>query len=477
MTTVILSVFICNYVYASYDFSVDGFYYTIISESEHTVEISKNDDVHYNGNIIIQPSVTKYGETYTVTRIGNGCFSYCEELYTINIPETIDSISYNAFFGCKSLKEINIEEKNPYFKSKDGVVFDKTMTKILHFPNMNNEIYRIPNGVKIVKSYSFVSNDNLKSLTLPSSVTIIESYAFDCQRLNKIQLSEHLEYIGDYAFSNSLIYGISLPESLKHIGEYAFNNCKNINNISFPESLMFIGKYAFNNCNNIKTIYIPKNVESLSDEGTFGICLSLERIDVDPDNQYYTSINGILYNKELTKILQCPSNNKELEWITLPKSITKICINAFNNNKNLTRIVIPAGVTIIDNDAFYNCSNLNRVTCYANNPPSTPIIEGYENDPWIGSGREKATLYVPKGSLNEYEYFSYITSQKVIKFPYSRFKEIVEMDEDTGISPSFIDNNDHIISTYNTIGVKTRSTTNGLNIIKYRNGSTKKIIK
>ena len=62
-------------------------------------------------------------------------------------------------------------------------------------------------------------------------------------------------------------------------------------------------------------------------------------------------------------------------------------------------------------------------------------------------------------------------------YPYKNFKEIIEMDDDTGITTSFIDNNDQIFSTYNTMGVKKSTTTNGLNIIKYRNGNTKKIIK
>lgn len=454
MTTLILSVFF-SISASAYDFEVDGIYYTIISDKAHTVEVSKNKDKLYTGKLSIPSSVTKYGETYTVTRIGELCFYDCDQLYYINIPETIDSICNDAFAGCSALHEINIDNNNTNFQSVDGVVFDKDLITLLHFPSAKSETYEIPEGVKIIATGSFGTNNILRSLSMPSSLIKIEEQAFYCPNLCDIQLSNSLEYIGSCAFTHCSFPSILLPESLKYIGSYAFTGC-----------------------DKLKKIYIPKNVEySGEDFDIIGSCDALEKIEVDPENKYYTSIDGILYDKALSKVIRCPQNIKDMEWITLPSSITKICRCAFHTVSSLTRIVIPESVTIIANGAFYYCNNLSRVICYAKTPPSTPVLQYSSSDPWQNSNRRSATLYVPKGCAEIYRDFNIESYFHVREYPYKYFKEIVEMDEDTGISPSYIDNNDNIISTYNIIGVKTRSTTNGINIIKYSNGTIKKIIK
>lgn len=382
----------------AYDFQLDGICYTIISEIDCTVEVSKNNDKYYSGNLVIPSQVTKYGQTYKVTRIGQNAFYGCKKLYSVTIPETVDSINSGAFVCCSAISEIKVDNNSPYFQSKDGVLFDKALTKLLHFPNAKSGNYRIPDGVPITT--------------------------------------------------------ITLPESLKHLDSGAFTGC-----------------------DRLKSIFIPKNVEYIGDKTAIGDCTSLERIEVDPENQYYTSIDGILYDKSLTKVLKCPPLIQDLEWITLPSTITYICASAFYANKSLARIVIPSGVTVIDNGAFCSCSNLSRVTCYAQTPPSTPMGQYNTSDPWEGSGRSSAILYVPKGCANAYKNFYNITYYYGDVYPYAKFKEIVEMDEETGISPGIYDDSNIEISRYNASGIQLNSATKGLNIIRMRNGNTKKIIK
>jgi len=81
----------------AYDFQLDGIYYTIISESDCIVEVSRNNDEYYSGNLTIPSQVTKYGQTYTVKRIGQNAFMDCKNLYSVTIPETVDSINSGAF--------------------------------------------------------------------------------------------------------------------------------------------------------------------------------------------------------------------------------------------------------------------------------------------------------------------------------------------------------------------------------------------
>lgn len=451
VSTLVLSVLFGNSALA-YDFQLDGIYYTIISESNKTVEVSRNKDNLYTGDLTIPSQVTKYGVTYTVTRIGDYCFLDCAKLQSVNIPETIDSICYYAFIGCSALYEINIDNKNTYFQSIDGVVFDKDLTTLLHFPSAKAETYEIPDGVKIIAKNSFTSNKLLRSLSMPSSVIKIEKSAFNCPNLIDIQLSESLEIIAEHSFSHCSFTSIILPESLKYIGRGAFMDCK------------------------LSAIFIPKNVEYISEDDAFSICSALEKIEVDPNNKYYTSIDGILYDKQISKVLRCPQNIKDMEWITLPSTITKICSCAFHEDKTLARIVIPSGVTIIDNGAFYYCSNLGRVVCYAKTPPSTPTEDYCSSDPWEYSGRNSATLYVPKGCADIYRNFYNTTYYYSRVYPYRQFKEIIEMDEETGFHLS-VDNFDEEVTRYNTLGIKIKSPQKGINIIKMSNGIIKKTIK
>lgn len=449
---VLLMLAIQNIAGFAYDFLLDGIYYTIISEEDLTVEVSYNYGTYYSGDVVIPSQVSKYGNTYTVKRIGENAFLDSERLHSVTIPETVDSIHYGAFVWCTGLTNIEVNGNNPYFQSIDGVVFNKAITKLLHFPNAKGGDYIIPDGVKSISTYAFTTNKVLRSVLMPSTLTHIENHAFGiCDNLYDVQLSSSLEYIGDDAFSSCPLDNISLPEGLKYIGNAPF---------SFT---------------NLKEIYIPKSVEYIGETSAIGYNPSLEKIDVAPDNKYYTSIDGILYDKALTRVLVCPSNI-DYRIVTLPSSITKINTCAFHTVIPLTKIVIPSGVSQIGDGAFYYCSNLSQVVCYAQTPPSTPKKESSSGDPWEYSSRSSATLYVPKGCAKAYkDYSTYDIYHRTIE-PYAVFKEIVEMDDETGMS-SYTQDYNIEISRYNISGRKIKSTTKGLSIIRMKDHTTKKVIK
>lgn len=438
-----------------YDFQQDGFYYTVISENPNYVEITTNSNDHA-GNLVIPSQVIKNEQTYIVKRIGS---LGTNTLSSLTIPSTIDSIAYGCFGGCKSLIEINVDHDNPVYCSIDGVLFNKDKSYIRYFPTAKGPKYTIPDGVRIIARGAFYKLVNLRELIIPSSVTIVESQAFSsCESLKEINFN-----------------------SLERIERDAFWYCS-FESISLPENLKYIEDVAFNYCNSLKSIYIPKSVEYIGYENSaIGYCSALEKIDVDPDNQHYSSINGILYNKEQTIVLKCPVNIQDQEWITLPSTLTRIASCAFHSNKNLARIVIPQGVKVIENGAFYYCTNLNRVTCLATTPPSTPETSGGTCDPFYESSRYRASLYVPKGCAQKYKefyntrqspYTSYPRQMKV--YPWADFKEIVEVEEETDIKTSNIDYSIEELSRYNTSGQIINSSTKGINIIKMRDGSFRK---
>ena len=111
-----------------------------------------------------------------VTRIENGTFLGCGKLTNITIPSNVTAIGKEAFRDCSSLEKVIVQGENQNYSSKDGVLFNKDKTIIIYYPNgKSGESYTIPSGVKTIAKYAFGSNEFLKSLTIPASVTTVES--------------------------------------------------------------------------------------------------------------------------------------------------------------------------------------------------------------------------------------------------------------------------------------------------------------
>ena len=120
-----------------------------------------------------------------------------------------------------------------------------------------------------------------------------------------------------------------------------------------------IGNYVFENCIGLESITIPENITNI-EHMAFYYCTNLESINVDVNNNIYSSIDGVLFNKEQDKILFFPYNKSDSYEI--PDSITSIGDMAFFGCYNLTNIIIPDSVTSIGNWAFKSCSSLTNIT-------------------------------------------------------------------------------------------------------------------
>lgn len=150
-----------------------------------------------------------------------------------------------------------------------------------------------------------------------------------------------------FVFCESLEYAF-IPSSMKDID--GFTACSSLKSINLPEGLETIGIQAFCDCDSLKTVTIPSSVNSIG-FGAFEWCDSLTEIKVKSNNAYFTDINGVLYNKDKTKIIQYPKAKTQTSYI-IPSSVTTVGRDAFEECENLKSIILPERLTSIEESAF-----------------------------------------------------------------------------------------------------------------------------
>ena len=227
--------------------------------------------------------------------------------------------------------------------------------------------------------------------------------------------------------------------SVTSTGEWAFYGCSGLTSVTIPNSVTSIGKAAFAYCSGLTSVTIPNSVTSIG-EGAFAVCTGLTSINVASDNSNYCSVDGVLFNKDKTTLIQYPGGKQGAytipnsvtsigetafygctgltsvtipnsvtsigEWafaycsgltsVTIPNSVTSIGKAAFAHCSGLTSVTIPNSVTSIGEAAFYGCSGLTSVTCFATTPPQLDYAV-------FSFSISSCVLYVPAGSISAYQ--------------------------------------------------------------------------
>ena len=179
-----------------------------ITVDEQNPAYASDEGVMFDKNrttLIKYPSGKKGAYTIpdSVNTIGKGAFEYCNRLTKLSIPKDLMYIEYGEFKKCGRLTHFTVNENNPMFNSKDGVLFDKKGTALLQYPRGNTrKNYVVPDSVVVIREDAFSHCKSLTSIIFPESLKFIYSRFSGCKRLTAITLPMSLLYLAENAFED-----------------------------------------------------------------------------------------------------------------------------------------------------------------------------------------------------------------------------------------------------------------------------------
>ena len=321
----------------------------------------------------------------SVTNIGNNAFDGCSTLTSVTIGNGVTSIGSEAFSGCSGLKSITWNAKNyPVFSNySDNPFYDKR-TQITEFI--------IGDEVKSIPEYMCYDMSNLKSLTIPNSVTSIGGSAFEgCTGLTSVTIPNSVTSIGSSAFYNcsglqkvivpdikkwcSITFGSSSDNPLYYAHHLYSDENTEITKLVIPDGVTSIPNYVFSGCSGLTSVTIPNSVTTISSSAFQG-CSGLTSITWNAKNypafssasssplcNIRTQITEFIIGDDVMSIpdyMCCGMSN--LKSMTIGNSVTRIGKEAFSGCSGLTSVTIPNSVASIGTSAFYDCSGLTSVT-------------------------------------------------------------------------------------------------------------------
>lgn len=411
----------------------------------------------------------------TVKILDINAFTGCSSLVSVNLPAGLESIGLNAFQNCSALIDIVLPDSLASIGDRafQGCVSLLSIVLPDSLGSLGSALFSgctslqscvLPSGLSVIPGNTFSGCISLSEIILPSSITTIGNFAFsNCSSLTEINFPASLTSLGSGSFQRSGLTSVSIPDgiasvlintfykctnlvtvslpdtvrtigqrafedcgklesisfgnSLEQIGATAFLNCTMLTAIEFPETLHTLSAGAFNNCSAIETLHFPATLVNLIDYPLMGLA-GLSSYTVHSGNPVFSSQDGVLFNKDASRLVSYPANKADssytppptvrvigeaafesqqhLQSLVLNEGLTAVEWYAFWDGKVLTSVVLPSSVLQVDEGAFMDCPLLSHVTVLAS---AVPIAGGY-----LFSGTDSSlSIRVPASSVDSYK--------------------------------------------------------------------------
>ena len=386
-------------------------------------EIGRNSFYNCNkltGNLVIPEGIEI---------INPNTFRGCSSLNgTLTLPSTLKEISNFAFYGCKNLKgDINIP---------DNVISigDQAFYNCTGFDGY----IRLSNKLESIGGWTFGNCSKLVGdLIIPDSVTnILDSTFRNCSSLNgKLVISNNITKLEEGVFSgcSNLVGELVIPAGVKTIGKAAFQQCEKLNGkLVLPEGLEYIGDFAFNKCTSFEntTIKIPASLKKMGEDYdlngnnvgigshffyNFGANVrKFEAFEVEEGNNNFVAIDGVLYTKDLKRLVCYPRNKKDKTY-EIQEGVELLDQMSIASNMTLSTLILPDSLIIKEqtypqftweNDhlldySLYNYNAIENIEVKDTNPnyksnDGVLYTKDMKNLVYISSGRTKEVI-IPDG--------------------------------------------------------------------------------
>lgn len=330
----------------------------------------------------------KEGETVQPLTVGEEIFKSCSKLVKVTLPSHLAKLShevegtvveddfYNMFSGCSKLTEVHISGKGGvYASTDDGLLISADGKTLVYCPLAKAGNYEIVAGVTEIGARAFYKCTKLTSITIPSYIEEIGKEAFyNCYGLTAIRFEGEsrdadlvIREAAFYKCTSTSLKELILPANLTVIEQNAFGYCTYLKTVTIncDRKDMNYAASAFNRMDtgvaSVTTLIIGANVKAFDVNAVFGgTGSSLATVTVSPNNEFFSSVSGVLYNKDITEILFYPSAKTDSSF-HLPDTVVRIGGSVFAGKKSLTTMTIGKNVKEIADKAFSGCTSLENI--------------------------------------------------------------------------------------------------------------------
>lgn len=277
--------------------------------------------------------------------IGEEAFAGCTALKTFTIPARFTDFDPAIFGTASALETINVADDHESYSSADGMLASRNGDTIVYCPTARRGALRIPNGVTKIGDGAFAGCSYITSVTIPNYVVSIGEGAFEnCVRLTTVT------FAGGNALGSALTVNDSAFAGCTALATVAFQNNSNV---------VSLGSGAFSGSERLTSVTLPATLATLA-PGALSGCTNLAYVYVDENSSYFSSENGVLFDKDKTRLLFYSLNQPATSY-TVPETVKVIDAGVFEGNVMLTSVIFNNAIEEIGSRAFYGCTNLGEV--------------------------------------------------------------------------------------------------------------------